>query len=114
MKAKVNGKIKTKLRQLWLKAKEMGFKSPEEYILYDELRKNKIDVKHNVHLRGTEIDLYVPPKLIIEVGHRDDRLLKKWNDFERGGFSFLYFSNIEIHDSDLLKRCIEKIIEASA
>ena len=113
-KAKAKENIKTKRARVWRKAKKMGFKSPEEYILYDELRKNKIDVKHNVHLRGTEIDLYVPPRLIIEVGYRDDILLKKWDEFEKAGFSFLYFSNIEINEPSILKRCVEKIIESSA
>jgi len=110
MKARAKENLKTRLSRVWRKAQEMGFKSPEEYILFEELRKNDLDVRHNVHLLGTEVDLYVPPKLIVEVGFRDDILLKKWDDFEKEGFSFLYFSNIEIHDSDALKGCVRKVM----
>jgi len=111
MRAKTKEKLKTRLSQIWRKAKKLGFKSPEEYILFEELRKKDVDVRHNVHLRGTEIDLYIQPKLVIEVGHRDDMLLKKWYEFEKEGFSFLYFSNIEIRDPSILKRCVDKIID---
>ena len=111
MRAKTKEKLKTRLSQVWRKAKKLGFKSPEEYILFEELRKKDVDVRHNVHLRGTEIDLYIQPKLVIEVGHRDDMLLKKWYEFEKEGFSFLYFSNIEIRDPSILKRCVDKIID---
>jgi len=88
----------------------MGFKTPEEYILFEALKKNDIDIRHNVPLLGTEIDLYVPPKLVIEIGFRDKYLMEKWNSFEEEGFSFLYFPNVEIHDSDLLKRCVGKVM----
>lgn len=79
-------------------------------MLFEELKKNDLDVMHNVHLLGTEIDLYVPPRLIIEVGFRDEYLLKKWDSFEEKGFDFLYFQNVEIHDPALLKRCVRKVM----
>lgn len=110
MKARKKESLKTRFSRVWRKAEEMGFKTPEEYILFEELRKNDVDVRHNVHLLGTEVDLYVPPKLIIEVGFRDEYLMKKWDDFEKEGFSFLYFSNLEIHDPNLLERCVRKVM----
>lgn len=79
-------------------------------MLFEELRKNDVDVRHNVHLLGTEVDLYVPPKLAIEVGFRDDFLMKKWDHFVEEGFDFLYFPNVEIHDPELLKRCVRKVV----
>ncbi len=90
----------------------MGFKSPEEYILFDELRKKDIDVKHNVYIRGMEVDLFIPPKLVIEIGYRDDALMKKWDYFEKEGFSFKYFSNMAIRDTDSLKSCVRQVMAA--
>jgi len=110
MKARAKENLKTRLSQVWRKAKEMGFKSPEECILFEALKKNNVDIRHNVHLLGTEVDLYVPPKLIIEVGFRDDFLMKKWDYFVEEGFDFLYFPNVEIHDPELLKRCVRKVM----
>jgi len=109
-KARAKKNLETSLSRVWRKAKEMGFKSPEEYMLFEELRKNDVEVRHNVHLWGTEVDLYVPPRLVIEVGFRDEYLMKKWYEFEKAGFSFLYFSNVEIHDPNLLKRCVGKVM----
>ena len=110
MKAREKKNLENSLGQVWLKAQDLGFKSPQEYMLFEALRKNDVEVRHNVHLRGTEIDLYVPPKLVIEVGFRDEYLMKKWYDFEKAGFSFLYFSNVEIDDPDLLERCVGKVM----
>lgn len=110
MKAREKKNLENRLNRVWLKAKEMGFKTSEEYMLFEELRKNDVEVRHNVHLLGTEVDLFVSPKLIIEVGFRDDFLMKKWDDFEEKGFDFLYFPNVEIHDPELLKRCVGKVM----
>lgn len=110
MKARAKKNLENRLSQIWLKAEGMGFKTPEEYLLFEALKKNDVEVRHNIHLLGTEVDLYVPPKLIIEIGFRDKYLMKKWDDFESEGFSFLYFSNLEIHDPDLLKRCVGKVM----
>ena len=110
MKAIANKNLKKRLRRVWRKAKKRGFKTLEEHTLFEALRKNDVEVRHNVHLHGTEVDLYVPPKLVIEVGFRDEYLMKKWDDFEKEGFDFLYFSNLEIHDPNLLNRCVGKVM----
>ncbi len=89
----------------------MGFKSPEEYILFEELRKNDVNVMHNIYLHGMEIDLFVPPKIVIEIGFRDAAMMKKWNYFDSIGFPFLYFSNIEIRDPNALRSCVGKIMK---
>lgn len=81
-------------------------------MLFEELRKKDVDIRHNVYLRGMEVDLYVPPKLVIEVGFRDDALMRKWDYFEKDGFSFLYFSNMAIRDTDALKSCVRKVMDA--
>lgn len=111
MKARAKKNLENRLSRVWRKAKEMGnFKTPQEYMLFEALRKKDVDVRHNVHLLGTEVDLYIPPRLIIEVGFRDDFLMKKWDDFEEKGFNFLYFPNVEIHDPELLKRSVGKVM----
>lgn len=112
MKAREKKNLENRLSRVWLKAKEIGFKTPEEYMLFEELRKNDVNVRHNVHLLGTEVDIYVPPKLVIEVGFRDKYLMKKWDDFEEKGFDFLYFQNVEIHDPTLLERCVGKVMDS--
>ncbi|GAI67688.1 unnamed protein product, partial [marine sediment metagenome] len=76
METRAKENLKTRLSRVWLKAEKLGFKTPEEYMLFEELRKKDVKVRHNVHLLGTEVDLYVPPKLVIEVGFRDNFLMK--------------------------------------
>lgn len=110
MKARAKKNLENRLSRVWLKAEKLDFKTPEEYLLFEELRKNDVDVRHNVYLRGMEIDLYVPPKLVIEVGFRDAFLMKKWDSFVEVGFDFLYFPNVEIHDPELLKRSVRKVM----
>ena len=60
-------------------------------------------------MAGTEIDLFIPPKIIIEIGYRDEYLMGKWDDFTERGYEFIYFSNVEVNDPDLLKRRISTI-----
>ena len=60
-------------------------------------------------MAGTEIDLFIPPKIIIEIGYRDEYLMGKWDDFTEKGYEFIYFSNVEVNDPDLLKRRINDI-----
>ncbi|MBA7679187.1 hypothetical protein ES703_87470 [subsurface metagenome] len=110
METRAKANLKTRLSQVWLKAQDLGFKTPQEYMLFEELRKKDVEVRHNVHLLGTEIDLYVPPKLVIEVGFRDEYLMKKWYEFEEKGFDFLYFQNVEIHDPNLLKKSVREVM----
>ena len=90
----------------------MGFKSPEEYILFEELKKNDVNIIHNIYIHGMEIDLFIPPKIVIEIGFRDAALMKKWDYFDSIGCHFLYFSNMEIRDVDALKSCVRKIMDA--
>jgi len=75
MNAKAKENIKTKRARL-AQGGESGFQVPGGVILYDELRKNKIDVKHNVHLWGTEIDLYVPPAVMPSIRKTTMALVK--------------------------------------
>lgn len=110
METRAKENLEKKLSLVWLKAQDLGFKSPQEYMLFEELRKKDVEVRHNVHLLGTEIDLYVPPKLVIEVGFRDEYLMKKWDEFEEKGFDFLYFQNVEIHDPNLLKKSVREVM----
>ena len=63
------------------KAQRLGFKTEEEYIVFSALKKNDLDVQHNVSMLGTEIDLFISPNIIIEVGFRDEYLMEKWDDF---------------------------------
>lgn len=60
-------------------------------------------------MAGTEIDLFIPPKIIIEIGYRDEYLMKKWDTFTEKGYEFIYFSNVEVNDPDLLKRRLDTI-----
>lgn len=95
--------------QLSKRARRLGFKTQEEYIVFSVLKKKHINVKHNVRMAGTEIDLFIPPKIIIEIGFRDEYLMEKWDDFTEKGYEFIYFSNVEVNDQDLLKKRINTI-----
>jgi len=110
MKARAKKNLENRLSQVWLKAEKMSFKTAEKYLLFEELKKNNVDVRYNIYLRGMEIDLFIPPKLVIEVGFRDAFLMKKWDYFTEKGFDFLYFQNVEIHDPNLLKRSVREVM----
>ena len=98
-------------KALLRKVKNLGFKSAQEYKLYEAIKKGGIKVHHNVHLLDEEIDLFIPPKTIIEIGYRDDKVLEKWNKFEQNGFEFYYISNIEIDNKEILSNILNKIKE---
>lgn len=91
------------------RARRLGFKTQEEYIVFSALKKKRLNVKHNVRMAGTEIDLYIPPKILIEIGYRDEYLIEKWDAFTEKGYEFIYFSNVEVNDPDLLKRRVDTI-----
>ena len=91
------------------RARRLGFKTQEEYIVFSALKKKRLNVQHNVRMAGTEIDLFIPPKIIIEIGYRDEYLMEKWDDFTEKGYEFIYFSNVEVNDLDLLKRRVDTI-----
>ena len=93
------------------KAQRLGFKTKEEYIVYSALKKKRLDVQHNIIMFGTEIDLFIPPKIIIEIGYRDKYLLKKWDYAIENGYEFIYISNIEVNIPETLKRYITDIIQ---
>jgi len=101
--------LKMRLEVIEKDAREKGFKSPEEYILWQALKDVDIDVQHNSLLYGFEVDLFIKPNLIVEVGFLDENLKNHWNFFEEKGYNFLYFSNMEIHNKSVLKNSIGKI-----
>ena len=91
------------------KVRKLGFKSAQEYKLYEALENEGISVHHNITLLHEEIDIYVPPKIIIEVGFRDEKLLEKWEKFKKRDFVFMYFSNLEVDRKETLNRIVQKI-----
>ena len=98
--------------EIFRSAEKNGFKSAQESVLYNKLIDRGVAVRHNVFIEGDEIDLFVPPKTIIEIGFRDEHLLRKWNKFTELGYNFLYFSNIEIHDASILNNTINNILKS--
>ena len=106
-KTERENKIKTIARE----AEKKGFKSAQEFLLYNELVSRGITVIHNAYLDGDEVDLFIPPTTVVEIGFRDANLLRKWNKFTEMGYNFLYYANIEIHDASILDNTIEKILE---
>lgn len=104
-------KILKKNMEIFQESEKNGFKSAQEYTLFNGLIDRGVTVHHNVYIDGEEIDLFVSPSTIIEVGFRDDNLLRKWNKFTEMGYKFLYFSNMEIHDTSILNNTIAKILE---
>jgi len=91
------------------KAQRLGFKTQEEYIVFSALKKKRLDVKHNVSMLGTEIDLFIPPNMIIEIGYRDKYLIEKWDDCMEKGYEFIYISNIEVNNPETLERYVNNI-----
>lgn len=98
-----------KYRQIFEEAKKLGFKSAQEFILYKALKKEGIEVYHNKHILGEEVDFFIPPKTIIEIGFRDDNLVRKWDKFIERGYNFLYFANLEVDNKNILKHTVKKI-----
>ena len=92
------------------KAQRLGFKTQEEYIVFSALKKKHLDVQHNISMFGTEIDLFIPPKIIIEIGYRDEYLMEKWDDFVEKGYEFIYVSNVEVNNPEILERYVNNII----
>ena len=110
------GKIKKKRAKLvknnlalMRKVRKLGFKSAQEFKLYEALKNEGISVYHNIILLYEEIDLFVPPKIIIEIGFRDEKLLEKWEKFEKQDYEFMYFSNLEVDSKETLNRIVQKI-----
>ena len=91
------------------KARRLGFKTPEEYTLFLALKKKHLDVHHNVNMLGTEIDLFIPPNIIIEIGYRDNYLIEKWDESIEKGYEFIYISNIEVNNPEILERYVDNI-----
>lgn len=98
-----------KNKRIFKNAKKLGFKSAQEFILYNALKKEGIKVYHNKYIMGEEVDFFIPPKTIIEIGFRDDNLLKKWDKFNERGYNFLYFANLEVDNKTTLKHTLKKI-----
>ena len=93
------------------KAQRLGFKTQEEYIVFSALKKKHLDVQHNVSMSGTEIDLFIPPDIIIEIGYRDKFLMEKWDHFMEKGYEFIYISNIEVNNPGILQRYVNEITQ---
>jgi len=104
-------KRENRIKAIAREAEKKGFKSAQEYLLYNELVSRGFTVNHNTYLDGDEVDLFIPPKTVIEIGFRDANLLRKWDKFTEMGYNFLYYSNLEIHDASILDNTVEKIIE---
>jgi len=101
-------RLKEFLSEVEKEAVKKGFKSAEEYLLWDALRKEGIEAEHNVKVCGFEVDLFIRPNLIVEVGFLDDYLQKKWDVLEEKGYKFLYFSNLEIRKRDILQNTVRR------
>ena len=56
-----------------------------------------------------EVDFFIPPNTIIEIGFRDDILLRKWDKFKERGYNFLYFANLEVDDKTMFKHTVKKV-----
>ncbi len=95
-------------------ADRKGFASAQELMLYNELVRKGITVYHNAYLDGDEIDRFIPPKTVIEIGFRDDHLIRKWNKFTEMGYNFLYYSNMEIHNASMINRTVKQILDVLA
>jgi len=106
-------KLLNKNKQIFEKAKKLGFKSAQEFILYNDLKKEGIEVYHNKYILGEEVDFFIPPNTIIEIGFRDDSLLRKWDKFNERGYNFLYFANLEVDNKTTLKHTVKKIKKKS-
>jgi len=91
-------------------AKEQGFSTAEEYLLWRALRREGIEADHNVNIYGVEVDLYISrAKLIVEVGYPDENFRIKWDMLKEMGYKFLYFSNREVWDRSLLPNTVGRI-----
>ena len=91
-------------------AKEQGFSTAEEYLLWRTLRREGIEADHNVYIYGVEVDLYISRvKLIVEVGYPDENFRIKWDMLKEMGYKFLYFSNREVWDRSLLPNTVGRI-----
>ncbi len=62
-------------------------------------------------MSGTEIDLFIPPDIIIEIGYRDKFLMEKWDHFMEKGYEFIYISNIEVNNPGILQRYVNEITQ---
>lgn len=102
-----------KNKKIFEKAKKLGFKSAQEFILYNALKKEGIKVYHNENILGEEVDFFIPPKTIIEIGYRDENLIRKWDKFNERGYNFLYFANLEVDNKNMLKHTVKKIKKKS-
>ncbi|MFQ5759186.1 MAG: hypothetical protein ACE5IF_05870 [Candidatus Bathyarchaeia archaeon] len=113
---------KRRLREEFLKEAEregrkLGFKTAEEYILWKALREEGVEADHNVRVCGVEVDFYIKPNLIVEVGFLDNNLRKAWEMLEEKGYRVLYFANIEIRNGVLSRdtaKKIKKVLEEEA
>jgi len=106
-------KLLNKNKQIFKKAKKLGFKSAQEFILYNDLKKEGVEVYHNKYILGEEVDFFIPPNTIIEIGFRDNNLLRKWDKFNERGYNFLYFANLEVDNKTTLKHTVKKIKKKS-
>ena len=62
---------------------------------------------------GEEVDFFIPPNPIIEIGFRDNNLLRKWDKFNERGYNFLYFANLEVDNKTTLKHTVKNIMKKS-
>jgi len=99
------------LERMKQKGQKFGFKTAEEYLLWEVLKEEGIEVAHNVKIYGIEVDFHIKPNLVIEVGFLDDNLKKAWSMFEEKGYHVLYFANLEIRDRTLLHNIPKNIKE---
>jgi len=71
-----------------------------------------VEAGHNVKVCGVEVDLFIKPSLVVEVGFLDNNLRKAWEMLEEKGYRVLYFANLEIRDGKNLRNTVKKIMEA--
>jgi len=103
--------LKEYLQRMKQEGQKLGFKTAEEYLLWEVLKDEGIEAAHNVEIYGIEVDFYIKPNLVIEVGFLDDNLKKAWSMLEEKGYQVLYFANLEIRDRTLLHNIPENIKE---
>jgi very-short-patch-repair endonuclease len=97
--------------KLTQEGRRLGFKTGEEYLLWKTLDGEGIKAKHNVEILGKEVDLFIMPNLIIEVGFLDDYEKMKHETFKKHGYNILHFPNELIYNKEILRKHTVEMIK---
>jgi hypothetical protein len=96
-------RIESFREKLTQEGRMLGFQTGEEYLLWKTLDREGIKADHNIEILGEEVDLFIKPNLIIELGLLDDYEKVKYERFKKHGYNVLHFRSIDRSNIGVIK-----------